>query len=86
MVNSLPKISSLVSDQFVIKQPCYFFVVWLKKEESKINTLPPLLSFFKLIRPDPVYPEIDSSGEFSLPSLKGERDATVDESTKNLLY
>ena len=39
-----------------------------------------------LIRPDPVCPQIDSSSEFSLPSLKGERDATVDESTNNLLY
>ena len=38
IVNSLPKISSLVPDQFVIKQPCYFFVVWLQKEDSKINT------------------------------------------------
>ena len=34
MVNSLPKISDLVSDQFVIKQPCYLFVVWLQKEDS----------------------------------------------------
>ena len=38
MVNSLPKISSLMPDKFVIKQPCYFFVVWLQKEDSKINT------------------------------------------------
>ena len=29
---------------------------------------------------------MDSSNEFRLPSLKGERDAIVDESPNNLLY